>query len=346
MNFIHNLILQNFRNYSFRQFEFAKGINFFIGGNGTGKTNLLEAVSMLGIANGIRGAEFKDLNQNFIKPFSLGFETNINHVGVKNVNGSKRFLIENEATKFAVLEKAFKMLAIMPEDEFIFCNSISERRMFFDALINKIYPEHGKTLKEYKELALQRIKLLNGFKNEDSWLLILEKQISQKLVIISINRVLIAERISKIMNSFNSKDLWGDLVLTGHIENKIQKGGFVSRDEEDTIIHELQYSRMLDAITGKTLTKLERTNFDVLFKAKNVLTTKASSGEQKKMLLSVFMATAKIVNASVILIDEVVSKFDEASREVIFYELEKLNSQVFLTGTNEYNLQNCNFIYI
>jgi DNA replication and repair protein RecF len=339
---VTGIILQNFRNYAFRQFEFSSKLNFFVGRNGAGKTNLLEALSMLGISGGFRGAEMRDLNRNQLVSFSLGFETKYGQIGVKNVNGTKRFTIEDEPCKFGELEGKFKTLALSPEDEFVFRASVSGRRAFFDALLGKLNAEHEAILKEYKALCVQRSKILSEFAGQDAWLETLEKQLAQKLVVICTNRVLLSERLSEGMKSLSEIGLRGEIRLTGYLE-----GREFSASSEEKIIREMLYSsRNIDAITGKTLTKMERTNFDVLFSEKNIFASRASSGEQKKMLFSAILSVCKLINCEILLIDEVASKFDERGRDMVFSELSSLNSQVFASGTEGFANSAVSFIEI
>jgi DNA replication and repair protein RecF len=330
---LSSIILQNFRNYSFRQFDFPSNIIFFVGENGAGKTNLLEAISMLGISGGFRGAEMKDLNRNHNTNFAIGFETQEGRVSVKNINGIKRFAIEDEICKFGEIESKFPTLALCPEDEFIFNASISQRRAFFDNLLAKINPEHEAILKEYKALCLQRSKILSEFCKQESWIEIIEKQMAQKLVLISVNRLLLSEKLTEEMRNLSEKGLRAKICLTGYLESK----EFSAYNEEKILKDMLYSSRSIDAITGKTLTKLERTNFDVLFQEKEILASRASSGEQKKMLFSAVLSACKLVKCKILLIDEVASKLDERGRDMIFGELSLLRSQVFASGTDEFS---------
>ena len=339
---LSSIILQNFRNYSFRQFDFPSNIIFFVGENGTGKTNLLEAISMLGISGGFRGAEMKDLNRNQITNFAIGFETEEGRVSLKNINGIKKFAIEDEACKFGEIESKFPTLALCPEDEFIFKAPTSQRRAFFDNLLSKINPEHEAILKEYKALCLQRSKILNEFCGQDSWLETIEKQIAQKLVLISVNRVLLSEKLTEEMKNLSEAGLRGEICLTGYLESK----EFSASNEEKALKDMLYSSRSLDAITGKTLTKLERTNFDVLFHEKGILASRSSAGEQKKMLFSAILSICKLINCKILLIDEVVSKLDERGKDMFFAELSNLKSQIFASGTDEFSHPSVCFIKI
>jgi DNA replication and repair protein RecF len=346
MNVIYGIILQNFRNYSFRQFEFSPKINFFVGKNGSGKTNLLEAISLLGTSNGIKKAEIKHLNSNFITPFSIGLDTSYGNIGIKNHNGTKKFFLEDEQIKFITLEKQFNIIAMLPEDEFIFKSSTSERRKFFDNLISKVLPSHAELLKDYKNLCTQRAKILNNFDNQNSWLSTIEKQIAQKLIIITSNRVLISEKLSNIMQSLKNTNLHGSIILSGQLENKIQNNNFISLVEENLLAKELEMARSVDAITGKTLTKFEKTNFDILFKLKNMKATQSSAGEQKQMLFSFFLSIVKSSKSAIILIDEVMDKLDLENKKIIFSEIESTKGQFFLTGTEKFHSKSCNFIFI
>lgn len=332
---IESITLLNFRNYKFRQFEFNGKINLIVGENGVGKTNLLEAISMISIPNGIRGASLQELNQNYQTPFSIGFETKIGRIGISNNAGLKKFSLEQENIRFSKLSEAFPVIHLMPEDEFIFSSSVSERRTFFDKIFGKINPSLPENLKNYKDLCTERIKLLEE-NASNSWILAIEKQIAVASVLIATHRVLIAEKISSIMSE-NTSGLQGKILISGHLESKINSGTFVATAEEKKMCESLLEARKLDKITGKTLTGFERTNADVFFQEKSIFATKSSSGEQKKMIFATLLACTKLLlregKKPIILIDEVIAKLDLRGRNLIISELQNLDCQSFLTGT-------------
>jgi DNA replication and repair protein RecF len=344
---IESIILQNFRNYKFRCFHFDKKINFILGINGSGKTNLLEAISMLSIQNGIRGAEVQELNQDYTLPFSLGFETTLGRIGISNTSGAKKFSLENENIKFSKLSDNFQIIHLMPEDEFIFSASVSERRAFFDKIFSKIEVSHAENLKNYKNVCTERIKLLESGGSE-KWISSVEKQIAELSILISINRVLISEKLSKIMQT-HLKGLQGEITIAGYLENKIQAGNFIAITEEKEMCKALESARGIDKITGKTLTKFIKTNFDIMFLEKQILASRASSGEQKKMIFSILLACTKhLINLDkqvFVLVDEVISKLDFQGQSYIINSLLELPCQSFLTGTEKMrNFENINTI--
>lgn len=340
---IHSIILLNFRNYKFKSIEFTESINFIEGRNGVGKTNLLEAISMLSLSSGFRGADTNDLNGDFKIPFSLGFETSIGSIGISNMNSTKKILLNNEVVKFGKLEEKFKIFSILPEDEFIFIIGSSKRREFFDKMCSIINPQHATAIKSFKSLCLTRNKILANYQYDEAWLGVVEKQIAQLFVILAINRVIFCEEVSSVMNCSTNSSLLGNLIVTGSIENKVKDTNFKAIIEENDIAEALKNYRNLDKLTGKTLTGFQKANFDIFFAEKGLFASKSSSGEQKRMLFAFIIALVKksITRNSIpiILIDEMVSKLDKSSRNIILQELKNLGVQSFLTGTETYGIE-------
>lgn len=337
---IKSIILQNFRNYRFRQFDFAEEINVITGKNGIGKTNLLEAVSLISGDAGIRNAEIKELNQDFNNPFLIGFETNFGRIGIYNSNGNRKFQLENETVKAKHLDEKIKIVSIIPEDEFILKSTPSEKRQFLDRIVGIINKDHIEILKSYKNLTAQRIKILEQ-SADATWLNAIEKQIAQAAILIAINRVILTEEIEFEMQKI-SFSISGRIILNGDLENKIKNRNFISSVEEQIFAHNLLKSRDLDRITKRTLTGFEKTNFDLWFIEKNISSFYTSSGEQKKLLFLFFLSLIQMLLKRdfkvIFLIDEVISKLDSDGKSEILKILQALNVQTFLTCTNDENI--------
>ncbi len=148
----------------------------------------------------------------------------------------------------------------------------------------------------------------------------------------------VMREIGKGIKSF---DLCGKITLSGFLETK----EFAAMQQEKTLREMLEMSRDIDKITGKTLTKMEKANFDVFIPSKNIYASKASAGEQKRMLFSAFISAIRLSGANILLIDEVASKFDQKNRTLIFAELKNLECQIFVTGTERIE-EDLNFIEI
>lgn len=336
---ISEVILQNFRNYTFRKVDFKEGVNFIHGKNGSGKTNLLEAISMLAISSGFKGAEISALNHNGKAPFSLGFNTKIGKIGILNLGNNRKITLDEEETRISQLQSLFKVLYVLPENEFIFSVSTSERRAFFDKMLSVLNKTHESHLKDLKSLCAQRIKILNEYsgKPQNTWLDAIEKQISRLFIATSVDRVLLCQEITKFMQSIKTESLKGTLEVSGYIENKVKTDSFNALEAENGLKESLEKLRDIDKITSKTLTSFEKTNFDTFFSEKKIFASNASSGEQKKMLFACILALAKKLisknHSVIILIDEVIAKLDEAGKKSIISELQDLKTQSFLTGT-------------
>lgn len=334
---INRLILQNFRNYSFHEVTLTKNVNFIVGKNGKGKTNLLEAISLLSTPSGFRGAEINALNKNFSFPFSLGFETDIGEIGIANTKTGKKITYNGDSIGFTALASNFKIFFLLPENELIFRSAPSEKRDFFDKLCSKIYPAHEISLKNLKSLSLARMKILEGEQNI-KWLETIEKQIAELFIILATNRVLFCEEISKITKDLHHKSLICTINVTGFLEEKIKNGTFKALEEENNLRKRLSDSRSLDISTRKTLTGFQKASFDVFLIQNNLPALHSSSGEQKKALFACIIATVKKLllrkRNIIVLIDEVIAKLDTEGQKDVINELALIEAQSFLTSTS------------
>lgn len=346
---ITQLTLQSFRSYAFSHHDLFN-LNVIIGKNGSGKTSLLEAISMLHYTSGFLGAELSQMNRNLQETFLLGYTFNKNdnetQIGIENRNGSKKTTIDGEEIKTADLTRyvGFKVLYMIPQDEFIFSSGTSEKRNFFDRITTFFVPDHQTYLSEYKKQTSERMKVLYfNQKSHDSWLNAIELRLSELCGIIASNRISVLSKVSPFLQ--NTK-----IQYHGEAETLLA-AGTSSTECEKVMLAKFKNSREGDKTSGRTNVGVGKTTFDVTVLHKSIVCEIASSGEQKMALFDISASCLEYLSSKnslgIFLIDEVISKVDSGNRAKIFDRLSKLNAQIFMTGTEQEHfdsLQDAHFI--
>ena len=106
-------------------------------------------------------------------------------------------------------------------------------------------------------------------------------------------------------------------------------------------------NRSKDKSSGRTLIGPHKSDLMVRHSAKNIDAKYCSTGEQKSLLLSLFIANALAISSQfdqspIILLDEILAHLDQKNLENLFYELELIKAQIFATGTDKNSFQNWN----
>ena len=106
-------------------------------------------------------------------------------------------------------------------------------------------------------------------------------------------------------------------------------------------------NRGKDKSSGRTLIGPHKSDLMVRHSSKNIEAKYCSTGEQKSLLLSLFIANALAISSQfdqspIILLDEILAHLDQNNLENLFYELELIKAQIFATGTEKNSFQNWN----
>ena len=173
---ITSLKLKNYRNHNNVVIKPLRDIIVIYGKNGSGKTNILESISLIETHNGFRNANLSELIPDSLQdPLEL-FGVNLQiesissewTVGLglkKQQNILKRITyLDKSKVDFSDLKNYLSIFWIVPKMSHLFQNSSEERRNFLDMMINSVNKSHSKNLQTYQKLKKERIKILkNGF---------------------------------------------------------------------------------------------------------------------------------------------------------------------------------------
>ncbi len=341
---ITTLKLHNFRNYINVVFNFSKKINVILGENGSGKTNILEAITLLKKGSGLKKTEFSDIiSQNSpIKTFSI-FAKICNHnmideLGTSFENGKRLFQINGK--KVISQKNEIPLIFLIPQMDNLFCDNKSNRRSFLDNIINNIYPEHKTNVNNYNKQIKERLKLLEkkGLKENLIWLDIIEKKISEIGIIIAYRRNEIISYLNQAIIQSKSSFTKSKIQIIGDIETYALSNTSITT--EKLFQDKLKENRPKDLERQRTSFGIHLSDFTAFLDNK-MEARSCSTGEQKSILLAIIFGFIRIfkvlnLNLPILLLDEITSHLDSKKRRDIFLEIIDLDIQCFLTGTEEY----------
>ncbi len=349
---ISKLNLTDFRNHSYSSITTDKDFILLTGSNGSGKTNVLEAISMFSASKGLRGSNLVDQsNTKGSGGWSIFMEVHSELGNLKLGTGiNKPDLINGKARQCRVNGTSYKspkiftnylgIIWLTPQMDGLFTGQKSDRRKFFDKLINLIEIEHSENVKTYERLVMQRNKVLARLDIlEDKWLDNLEKQIAQLATQIFISSDLAVTKINKIMEEEVRSNIFpsAKIVMREEIGN-INLHSDMEEIEEN--LKNLLYEfRKKDKITFRANVGPHRTDFTLLYKKNDMFAENCSTGEQKNLLISLILAEARVFqnnnnNLPILLLDEITAHMDNKRLANLFDQISDIGSQAWLTGTS------------
>jgi len=329
---LSRLVLTNFRNHEEAVLHPGHGFVVLTGENGAGKTNVLEAVSLLAPGRGLRRAALSDMARQggpggFSVTATLDDDIEIG-TGTQPSAPERRIVRINGATASATaLAEWIAVLWLTPTMDRLFVEPASERRRFLDRLTLALRPDHAHHANRYDAAMRARNRLLAEDGPPDpQWLAALEAQMAEHGVAIHEAR---KEAVAALAER-----------LAGQPEGPFARAGLSldGWDSVETFAAHLAQGRRRDAAAGRTLAGPHRTDLAVTHLAKGQAAALCSTGEQKALLLGIVLAHAELVadrtgHAPVLLLDEVAAHLDPTRRQALFDRLAATGSQVWITGT-------------
>lgn len=325
------LTLTDFRNHQAATLEPGELINVLTGENGAGKTNILEAVSLLVPGRGLRGAALSDIGRsNGPGGFAVAGRLGDVDIGTGTLPAApeRRVVRINGAPSSAnALSEWLSIVWLTPAMDRLLMEAAGDRRRFLDRLVLALEPGHAHHTARYEAAMRQRNRLLGEDRRADpEWLGALETQMAEHGAAIAKARTALIDALNRcIAISADGPFARAGLELAGW-----QETGHL-RDE-------LGLARGRDASAGRTLSGPHRTDLVVTHLAKGQPAARCSTGEQKALLLGIVLAHADLVaeqagRRPILLLDEVAAHLDPVRRAALFDRLIDAGGQVWMTGT-------------
>ena len=327
---VSRLALTDFRSYASALMEPGPGFVLLYGENGAGKTNLLEAVSLLTPGRGLRGAALSEMARQggsggFAVAARLG-ETDIGTGTQPSAPERRQVRVNGAPASVNSLSEWLSILWLTPAMDRLFTGSAGDRRRFLDRLVLALEPGHAHHSSRYEAAMRSRNKLLTEDGWDEAWLGSLELAMAEHGTSIAEARARTVAALGERLDRAPEDEF---------ARASIALEGWPGGDLAST----LRASRHRDAAAGRATEGPHRQDLAVTHRAKQMPAARSSTGEQKALLLGLVLAHAELVTERrgeppILLLDEVAAHLDPNRRAALFARLEG-RGQVWMTATEE-----------
>ena len=328
---ISRLTLTDFRNHAAALIEPGPGFVLVSGDNGAGKTNILEAMSLLTPGRGLRGASLGEMARSD-GAGGFGVAARLVQNGTELGTGTlataperRQVRVNGAPSAVNLLSEWLSVLWLTPAMDRLFADSAGGRRRFVDRLTLALEPGHATHAARYEAAMRARNKLLAEPEGADaSWLAALETGMAEHGAALGEYRERTVTALSEALAECADDDFpRAALALEGW------EGG--------NLAAALKASRGRDAAAGRATVGPHRQDLAVTHVAKCQPASRGSTGEQKALLLGIVLAHAELVTERrgappILLLDEVAAHLDPARRAGLFARLDG-RGQVWMTAT-------------
>lgn len=332
---ISSLSLSHFRSHRGLRLDLDGRPVALWGANGAGKTNVLEAVSMLSPGRGIRRAETADLAR---RPETLGWKV---LAEVTTPSGGhelatwaepgepRQVRIDGKPATQTALGHVLRMVWLVPAMDRLWLEGAEGRRRFLDRIALSFFPDHAEAALAYDKAMRERNRMLKDAVTDARWYGAVEAGMAEAGAALIANREAAVLRLRAAQEGAATAFPRADLALVGPDGAPPLAGDLADA---------LAEGRRRDLAAGRSLTGPHRDDLDAVFADKALPAAQCSTGEQKALLLSLVLANARALakdtgTAPILLLDEVAAHLDPGRRAALYDEIVALRAQAFLTGT-------------
>ena len=326
---VSRLAVTDFRSYASALIEPGPGFVLLSGDNGAGKTNLLEAVSLLTPGRGLRGAAFGEMarrgGDNGWAVAAKADEIDIGTGTTAEASERRQVRINGARASVNALGEWLSILWLTPAMDRLFTGSAGDRRRFLDRLVLALEPSHAHHSSRYEAAMRARNKLLaEEGPHDPSWLAALEEAMADHGTAIAAARSrTVAALDERLAAAPEDEFARAQIALEGWQGGDLASG--------------LAANRNRDAAARRTTEGPHRQDLAVTHRAKQMPAARSSTGEQKALLLGLVLAHADLVTERrgtppILLLDEVAAHLDPKRRLALFRRLEG-RGQVWMTAT-------------
>jgi DNA replication and repair protein RecF len=351
---VERLNLTDFRNYSRLSLSVGPEPVVLTGSNGSGKTNLLEALSLLTSGQGLRRAPYPELVRSGGASWAVAARLN-SRLGAADIgtglapgagdapgrSGRVVRIDGEDRSGSGALADYADMVWLTPAMDGLFTGAASERRRFLDRLIGCFQAGYRALIGQFERAMQQRNRLLTDGVRDGARFEGFERIMAETGVAIAASRVAavteLAGAIAERRDGSGGVFPWAELALVGTLEADL--GARPAVDVEDYYASQLAAERERDRAAGRTLDGPHRSDLVVGHGPKEMPAKVCSTGEQKALLVGLVLAHADLVAhhsegaAPILLLDEIAAHLDPLRRAALFEEIVALGAQAWMTGT-------------
>ncbi|KIC93807.1 DNA replication/repair protein RecF [Flavihumibacter solisilvae] len=337
---LQNISVFQYKNYLGQSWTFPERVTGITGRNGTGKTNLLDAIYFLCFTKSYfqksdaqlvyGGAQGMRISGRFVRQ-----EETYDVSAVIRENGKKEFRVnEMPCEKMADHIGQFPAVMVAPDDVQIITGGSEERRRFMDALFSQVDHDYLVHLMTYNRLLQQRNSLLKQMAEQRSrqfeLLSIIDEQMNSPASYVFEKRTLYLRQLLEEITTRYIKIAGEQYDLRMQYESPMQQGDWQSL---------LRRNRDRDIASQRTTSGIHRDDISISLEDKMFRQT-ASQGQRKSMLFAFRLAEFSLLKekkgfAPILLLDDVFEKLDQQRMQNLLYEVCVLNDgQVLVTDTH------------
>lgn len=344
---LRRLDLTAFRNYAQLRLTVTPAPVVLVGPNGGGKTNILEALSLLSPGRGLRRAALADMQSRQVTaPWAVVAEIE-NPAGFctlatgldPDAAGAPRRLVRVDgkpARGQAALAEAFSLTWITPELDRILAEGQTARRKLLDRLVYGFDPAHAGRVTRYEEALRERLRLLRDGPAEPAWLNAVEDTMAATGVAIATARRQMVAQLNGQMAQVQGGFPAAELDLDGLVETLLQDNPALT--VEEMLRGKFAAARAQDGQSGTTSLGPQRSDLRVTHRPQQMPVELCSTGEQKALLITIMLCHAQLLRhwrgaAPVLLLDDIAAHLDGVRRAALYDWLRRTGSQCWLSGT-------------
>ncbi len=334
--FVSSLTLSHFRSHKLTRLSLDGRPVALHGQNGAGKTNVLEAVSLLSPGRGLRRAGAEELIR---RPESLGWKIS----AVVQANGQLHELettaepnqprsvrVNGKSQPQIGLGRIARVVWLVPAMDRLWLEGAEGRRRFLDRTAMSFTPDHAESVLAYEKAMRERNRLLKDMVRDAHWYQVLERQMGEAGAKIMANRRATIDRLARAQDGAETSFPAATLDLI-HPDIALP-------DLADEMTAILSAGRPADLRAGRTLVGPHRIDMRATYAEKGVAAGQCSTGEQKALLISLVLSNARALSEDtgappLILLDEVAAHLDARRRKALYDEICALGAQAWMTGT-------------
>ncbi len=338
--YIKRITAKGFRNYQALCVDFSPTINFILGNNGSGKTNIIEAVSLLSVLRSFRNASDSDMirwgdSSYFCSGEIAGSVNSLFEIGCSNEAGKIRKKVKidgHEVKKASDFFGKFLAVVFLPSDINLINGSPDLRRRFFDSVISKVDPPYIELLNSFKKILISRNRLLKSIREKSS----------SNFNELDIWDQMFADKASKIINkraafieNFNQVFIESYLSISENDSPPvIEYANSTDNSDYSDILSTLQNVRRKDIAISSTSFGPQRDDY-LLMKSNAIsFDSYASQGQRRTAAISLKIAESEIIEKtysekSVLLVDDIFSELDKKRKNNMVRLLSGGNQVIF-----------------
>lgn len=341
---VARLELKDFRNYRQLVLEPGTGPIVLHGENGAGKTNLLEAISLLTPGRGLRRARLAEIDREGGGPWQVRARAH-GHEGLVELETrrdpeSERRLATADGQALRSQTELGAWLSLVwltPAMDRLFTDSAAGRRRFLDRLVLAVDPGHATRVAAFERAMRERSHLLRAGRHDEAWLATIERNMAEAAVAVAAARRQLVEGLSRELEAAPPGMPRPRLALSGDVEGWLE--GRPALEVEQRLVEALRRARSGDAETGGAAVGPHRSDLVATDADRGEPAYRCSTGRQKAFLISIVLAEALLRqerhgDLPILLLDEVVAHLDWRRRMDLLTALVGLGAQVWLTGTD------------